>query len=50
MKSIDAHVHLSDVEYAKCTDELVTDAKDSGVVALVSNSGFGNKRRKLKTG
>jgi TatD DNase family protein len=38
MKLIDAHIHLSDAEYAKCTDELVTDAKDSNVVALVSNS------------
>jgi TatD DNase family protein len=38
MKLIDAHVHLSDAEYAKCVDELVTDAKDSNVVALVSNS------------
>ena len=38
MKLVDAHVHLSDVEYAKCTDELVADAKDSNVVALVSNS------------
>jgi TatD DNase family protein len=38
MKLVDAHVHLSDAEYAKCTDELVADAKDSNVVALVSNS------------
>jgi TatD DNase family protein len=38
MKLIDAHIHLSDAEYAKCVDELVTDAKDSNVVALVSNS------------
>jgi TatD DNase family protein len=38
MKLIDAHIHLSDAEYAKCIDELVTDAKDSNVVALVSNS------------
>jgi TatD DNase family protein len=38
MKLIDAHVHLSDAEYTKCVDELVTDAKDSNVVALVSNS------------
>jgi len=38
MKLIDAHVHLSDAEYAKCTDELLTNAKDFNVVALVSNS------------
>lgn len=38
MKLVDAHIHLSDAEYAKCTDELVVDAKCSNVVALVSNS------------
>jgi TatD DNase family protein len=38
MKLIDAHIHLSDAEYAKCTDELLADAKSSNVVALVSNS------------
>jgi TatD DNase family protein len=38
MKLIDAHIHLSDPEYAKCTDELVAEAKRSNVVALVSNS------------
>ena len=38
MKLIDAHVHLSDAEYAKRTDELVADATNSNVVALVSNS------------
>jgi TatD DNase family protein len=38
MKLIDAHIHLSDVEYAKCADELVAEAKSSNVVALVSNS------------
>jgi TatD DNase family protein len=38
MKLIDAHIHLSDAEYAKCTEELVTDARSSDVVALVSNS------------
>jgi TatD DNase family protein len=38
MKLIDAHIHLSDKEYAKTTDELVTEAKSSNVVALVSNS------------
>jgi TatD DNase family protein len=38
MKLVDAHIHLSDAEYAKITDELVADAKNSNVVALVSNS------------
>jgi TatD DNase family protein len=38
MKLIDAHIHFSDAEYAKCTDELVAEAKRSNVVALVSNS------------
>ena len=38
MKLVDAHIHLSDMEYAKYTDELVEDAKNSNVAALVSNS------------
>ena len=38
MKLIDAHIHLSDLEYAQHTDELIADAKNSGVEALVSNS------------
>ena len=38
MKLVDAHIHLSDAEYAKITDELVADAKSANVVALVSNS------------
>src|SRR4030043_2424196 len=38
MKLIDAHIHLSDAEYAKQLDELVAEAKSSNVVALVSNS------------
>jgi len=38
MKLVDAHVHLSDAEYAKHTDELIADARNSNVVALVSNS------------
>ena len=38
MKLVDAHIHFSDVEYAKRTDELVAEAKRSDVVALVSNS------------
>jgi TatD DNase family protein len=38
MKLIDAHVHLSDAEYAGHIDELIADAKAAGVVALVTNS------------
>jgi TatD DNase family protein len=38
MKLIDAHIHLSDKEYANCADELVSEAKNASVVALVSNS------------
>src|SRR3989337_1922140 len=38
MKLVDAHIHLSDMEYAKHIDELIEDAKNSGVTALVSNS------------
>src|SRR4030066_1519559 len=38
MKLTDAHIHLSDAEYAKQLDELVAEAKTSNVVALVSNS------------
>ena len=38
MKYIDAHVHLSDLQYVGFTDLLVEDAKNSEVVALVSNA------------
>ena len=38
MNLVDAHVHLSDAEYDKYTDDLIVDAKNSDVVALVSNS------------
>ena len=38
MKFVDAHVHLSDEEYAKDMDEIIAEAKKSDVVALVSNS------------
>jgi TatD DNase family protein len=38
MKLIDAHIHLSDPEYAQRTDQLVKEAEDANVVALVSNS------------
>jgi TatD DNase family protein len=38
MKLVDAHIHLSDPEYAGHTDDIVMEAKTSGVVALVSNA------------
>jgi len=38
MKFVDAHVHLSDEEYTECVDEIIVEAKQSNVVALVSNS------------
>jgi len=37
-KFADAHVHLSDSEYAKMTDRLIEDAERSEVIALVTNS------------
>jgi TatD DNase family protein len=38
MKLIDAHVHLSDAEYGGHIEELIADAKNAGVTALVTNS------------
>jgi TatD DNase family protein len=38
MKFVDAHVHLSDEEYVGHIDEVLAEAKESNVVALVSNS------------
>jgi TatD DNase family protein len=38
MKLIDAHVHLSDAEYAGHIEELIADAKKVGVTAIVTNS------------
>jgi TatD DNase family protein len=38
MKFVDAHIHLSDEEYAGVVSEVLAEAKNSGVVALVSNS------------
>jgi len=38
MKFVDAHIHLSDEEYADCVEEIITNAKKANVVALVSNS------------
>ncbi|MEM3581235.1 MAG: TatD family hydrolase [Candidatus Bathyarchaeia archaeon] len=38
LKFVDAHIHLSDDEYAEKVEEIILDAKNSNVVALVSNS------------
>jgi len=38
MKLIDAHVHLSDSEYAGHVDELIADAKTAKISALITNS------------
>lgn len=38
LKFVDAHIHLTDSEYAGMVDELIRDAVKSNVVALVSNS------------
>ena len=38
MRLIDAHVHLSEQEYEGHIDELIEDAKNAGVVALVTNA------------
>jgi len=38
MTLIDAHIHLSDAEYSGYINELIADAKNSGVKALVTNS------------
>ena len=38
MKLVDAHIHLSDPEYAGYTDAILADAKTAGVAALVSNA------------
>ncbi|MGB9959149.1 MAG: TatD family hydrolase [Candidatus Bathyarchaeales archaeon] len=38
LRYVDAHIHLSDEEYAGMADEIVSEAKSSNVVALVSNS------------
>lgn len=38
MKLVDAHVHLSDKEYATQIEDVVADAKNSSVAALISNS------------
>jgi TatD DNase family protein len=38
MRLVDAHIHLSDAEYAGRVDELVADARIAGVKALISNA------------
>lgn len=38
MKLIDAHIHLSDAEYVGHVDEVLADAKNAGIKALVTNS------------
>ena len=38
MHLIDAHVHLSDAEYTGHIEELIADAKTSGISALITNS------------
>ncbi len=38
MKFVDAHIHLSDPEYDECIEEIIAEAKNANVVALVSNS------------
>jgi TatD DNase family protein len=38
MKFVDAHIHLSDKEYSGCVDEVIVEARNANVVALVSNS------------
>jgi TatD DNase family protein len=38
MKFVDAHIHLSDEEYANCIDEVIAEAKNANVVAMVSSS------------
>jgi len=38
MRFIDAHIHLSDEEYDDIINEIISEAKNNNVVALVSNS------------
>jgi len=38
MRFVDAHIHLSDEEYAGHVSDVLTEAKNSGVAAVVSNS------------
>jgi TatD DNase family protein len=38
MRFVDAHIHLSDQEYAGCIEEIMGEAEKANVAALVSNS------------
>jgi TatD DNase family protein len=38
MRFVDAHIHLSDQEYAGCVGEIIKEAERANVAALVSNS------------
>jgi len=38
MRYIDAHIHLSDPQYDQKTEQVIEEAKQAGVVAIVSNS------------
>ncbi len=38
IKYVDAHIHLSDPEYADCVDEVIAEARNVNVVAMVSNA------------
>lgn len=38
LRYVDAHIHLSDEEYAGKVDEIVSEARNFNVIALVSNS------------
>ena len=38
MRFVDAHIHLSDEEYAGCIEEIVKEAEKANVTAMVSNS------------
>lgn len=38
MRFVDAHVHLSDEEYAGCVDAVISEGRKANVVAIVSNS------------
>jgi len=38
MRFVDAHIHLSDEEYSGCVNEIVAEAKNASVVALIANS------------
>lgn len=43
MMFVDAHVHLSDEEYAEDIHEVVDEAKNSKVVALVKSTSHAKK-------